>query len=192
METELESFLMYIENSGWLAPLLFIVLHVVRQILFIPVVAVCILGGILFGTFYGTIFSVIGLTLVSLVFYGLVQRVPWLKKKISMWKTRWMKDKEELNLTQILILRTMPFIHFHLMNAYLLEMSKNVREFTKLSLIASVPPAVMYTAFGHVIRELPWYVSIGLVLILVIIFLLSRNKSLQYKVRTWLPGRASS
>lgn len=60
--------LVIIEMGGVLSPLLFIILHLIRPMLFLPVVFICISGGILFGPIAGSIYSIIGITMASLLF----------------------------------------------------------------------------------------------------------------------------
>ena len=44
-----QSLEVFMDSVGWLAPFLFILLHLLRPLLFLPVIAVCIAGGYLFG-----------------------------------------------------------------------------------------------------------------------------------------------
>ncbi len=97
MEEHLERSLQFIEQSGWLAPLFFILLHVFRQVLFIPVLLVCLVGGYLFGTVYGSLYSMIGLTAVSLVFYALVHLFPSMRKRLTSLKQRFLKGTTSFN-----------------------------------------------------------------------------------------------
>src|SRR5690625_5676926 len=49
----------YIELGGLFAPVLFISFHLLRPLFFLPVVFICISGGVLFGTVAGAIYSLI-------------------------------------------------------------------------------------------------------------------------------------
>ncbi|WP_096202734.1 TVP38/TMEM64 family protein [Bacillus sp. FJAT-45350] len=181
MEHVVEGMVPVIENSGWLAPLLFIFLHVFRQVFFIPVVIICLLGGYLFGIVYGTIYSIIGLTAVSIVFYYIVKAFPSWLEKLSKMKNKWLGEREQLNLAQIMILRLMPLIHFHLVSLYLIETTKDFREYCKYSFYACIPPALAYTAFGHIISELPLQVGLAFVCMLAALFYFVGKKETQYK-----------
>ncbi|PSL44053.1 putative membrane protein YdjX (TVP38/TMEM64 family) [Salsuginibacillus halophilus] len=189
MEAFIDAAVAAIQDTGWMAPLLFLGAHILRQLLMLPVATIGILGGLLFGTFYGTLFSMIGLTIVSLMFYAAVKLWPALRRKLTEWKNKWMGGKEELTLAQIMILRCVPFLHFHLVNAYLMEISSNWRDYTKYSFIASLPPALIYTSFGHGIRELPWYVLLFITVVLVLLFLLSRSKTFTHRMKSFFASR---
>ena len=51
--------LAFIESAGYMAPIIFVLFHVLRQLLFIPVAVVCLAGGMLFGPLLGSILAVI-------------------------------------------------------------------------------------------------------------------------------------
>ncbi|WP_227936642.1 TVP38/TMEM64 family protein [Alkalihalobacillus deserti] len=176
MEGFLERSFLFIEQSGWLAPFFFIFLHVFRQIFFIPVLLVCLLGGYLFGTIYGSIYSIIGLTAVSMVFYGLIHILPSMREKLTKLKKRILKGKHQLTIPQMVIMRLMPFVHFHLVSLYLIESTKNFKTYSKYSFLVSIPPAVIYTASGDMIHELPLAGTIIFTLFLAVLFLFFRKK----------------
>ncbi|WP_100405063.1 TVP38/TMEM64 family protein [Bacillus solitudinis] len=176
MEEFLEQSYLFIEKAGWLGPFFFVLLHIFRQAFFIPVLVICLIGGYLFGTLYGSIYSVLGLTAVSVVFYGLIQIFPGIRGKLTRLKHRFLKDKQDLNLAQMMVMRLMPFIHFHLVSLYLIETTKNVREYTKKSFYVSIPPAIAYTAFGDMIHELPLAGTAIFALFLVLLFVLMRKR----------------
>ncbi|MDV2885883.1 VTT domain-containing protein [Alkalihalophilus pseudofirmus] len=176
MNEFLDRSLSFIEQSGWLAPLFFILLHVFRQAFFIPVLIVCLIGGYLFGTLYGSIYSIIGLTAVSVVFYGLVRIAPGLKRKLTNIKQHFFKGRQDWNLPQMMIIRMMPLVHFHVVSLYLIETSKGLKEYTKKSFLVSIPPAILYTAFGDMIHELPLAGTIVFAGFLLLLFMLFRKK----------------
>lgn len=160
-----------IEESGWLAPLLFILLHLFRPFLFIPVIVLCIAGGVLFGFIEGTILSFIGLSLMSLVFYKLINKFPKFRKGIARLKKNALHDRT-VSVSQMMILRIMPFVHFHLLSLYLMEMTKSFRQYMHYSMLGVILPALVYTGFGETITEIPLYLSTVLILILTDLFFL--------------------
>ena len=78
-----------VEAGGVLAPIVFIFFHIFRQFLFIPVSLVCMAGGILFGSVFGTIYSLFGLCLSSLFFYFVIGKLPKTHEKLSRLKRKW-------------------------------------------------------------------------------------------------------
>lgn len=159
----------FIAGFGWLAPLLFVLLHLLRPILFLPVVLVCIAGGVVFGFFEGALLSFIGLTAMSFVSYILVNKFPKFRKKMSRLKEKVFPDRH-LSVGQVMILRIMPFVHFHLLSLYLMETTKNFKEYMYFSALGLIAPAILYTAFGQVITEMPWYWTVAMGVLLVALF----------------------
>ncbi|PPA69314.1 TVP38/TMEM64 family protein [Jeotgalibacillus proteolyticus] len=178
MEQFDQSIELFIESAGWLAPVLFILLHLLRPFLFLPVIVVCIAGGVLFGFLEGALLSFFGLSLMSLVSYQLVNKFPRFRAKLSRLKDKVFRDRT-LSVSQVMVLRIMPFVHFHLLSLYLMEMSKTFKEYMYYSMLGVIMPAVLYTAFGELIRELPWYMTLIMLALLIGVFqLLGRlNKS---------------
>lgn len=72
-----------IDSNQMIAPVLFIAFHIIRPFLFIPVAFICITGGLLFGMTYGVVYSLIGVTLSSLLFYLVVQQTPSLLNDLN-------------------------------------------------------------------------------------------------------------
>ncbi|MDX1699481.1 MAG: hypothetical protein R3250_02630, partial [Melioribacteraceae bacterium] len=106
---------------------------------------------------------------MSLISYLLVMKFPRFRARVTRLKEKMFKD-HSITVTQVMILRIMPFVHFHLLSLYLIDMSKSLKEYMIFSMLGVVMPAILYTGFGEVITELPWYLSALLVLILGTIF----------------------
>jgi len=164
-----QSLEVFIDGAGWLAPVIFILLHILRPVLFIPVIVLCIAGGVLFGFIEGTILSFVGLSLMSLVSYKLVERFPRFKKNITRLKKKIFQDRT-LSVAQVMMLRIMPFVHFHLLSFYLMEMTRSFKEYMYYSILGVILPAVIYTAFGESITAFPWYITLLFLLIIVGIY----------------------
>lgn len=158
-----------IENAGWMAPILFLLLHLLRPLLFLPVIAVCVLGGVAFGFFQGAVLSYFGLLLMSAITYLLLNHLPEFHIKMTKLKER-VFGRRTLSVGQVMILRIMPFVHFHLLCFYLMDMTKNFKEYMYYSALGVTLPAVVYTAFGQSIAEFPWYMTLAFLFVLIAIF----------------------
>ncbi|TKD70373.1 TVP38/TMEM64 family protein [Pseudalkalibacillus hwajinpoensis] len=165
-----------VSNSGIYAPFYFIVLHFIRQFVFVPVSVVCIAGGVMFGALYGTIYSVIGITVVSTVFYLFVKRVPALFKKITRMKEKWMRKRMPMSVGQIAILRLVPFVHFHFISLCLIEVSKDFPGYLRSSIISNLPLALLYSFFGTAIRGFDPVLIVLILSGLAILFYLLRRR----------------
>ncbi|MBX0358992.1 TVP38/TMEM64 family protein [Halobacillus sp. Nhm2S1] len=139
----------WLEHQEAWAPLLFIAIHLLRPFLFLPVMIVCITGGVLFGPIAGSAYSVVGTMLSSLLFYRTIRLVPSGFKKLRALKEKWLNKNSHLTVKQVAVLRLVPFIHFHLLSYCLLEISADFKEYAKSSLFANLPLAVVYTSVGQ-------------------------------------------
>jgi uncharacterized membrane protein YdjX (TVP38/TMEM64 family) len=173
MDEQLTMVFILVESVGILAPLAFILFHLLRQFLFLPVAIVCIAGGILFGTVLGTVYSIIGLMLVSVIFYLVVNRMPKTLEKLYRIKVKWFGEYRNLTVGQIAILRLIPFIHFHLMNFCLMQRKKSFKEYVWGSFYSNIPLAFFYTIFGQFIsRFTPTMILVILFALTVFVYLL--------------------
>ncbi|HLR41043.1 MAG TPA: VTT domain-containing protein [Virgibacillus sp.] len=171
----------YIELGGLFAPVLFISFHLIRPLFFLPVVFICISGGVLFGTVAGTIYSLIGITLSSVAFYGIIHWMPKTLEKLLHLKQKLIGQQSSFTTPQIAVLRLVPFIHFHLLSVCLMEISAGFKDYTKSSLLSNIPLAFVYTSIGKWISNLsPLHVVVFLALLLPLIYLL-RSKEISIK-----------
>lgn len=179
MEEQLSTVFVLIEVGGIFAPLAFILFHTLRQVLFIPPMLVCIAGGMLFGVTFGTIYSVIGLTLNCFFFYLVIQRLPKTHHKLSGLKKRWFGEYRNLTLGQITVLRLIPFIHYHLLNFCLLEKRNNLKNYVKYAFISNIPLALFYTIFGQFISQFsPTIVVIILFALSILVYILRERMTI--------------
>lgn len=160
----------FIENAGWMAPFFFIILHLLRPILFLPVIAVCVAGGVAFGFVQGALLSFTGLVLMSAITYFLLNRLPRFHQRMTHLKERIFPDRT-LSVGQVMLLRIMPFVHFQLLCFYLMDMTKSFKEYMYYSALGLTLPAIVYTAFGQSITEFPWYMTIAFLFVLIALFL---------------------
>lgn len=190
VDDRLAMFLVIIETGGIFAPLAFILLHFLRQFLFLPVAIICVAGGVLFGTVAGTFYSIIGLFLSSFLFYVLINRMPKTHQKLSMIKKKWFGEYRNLTTGQVAILRLIPFIHYHLLSFCLLERYKSLKDYMKASFFTNIPLALFYTVFGEFIsRFTPTMILIILFSLSILVYVL-REKITVIKWREFFKATA--
>ena len=166
-----------VETGGVFAPLFFIALHLLRPLLFLPVVFLCITGGILFGVIPGIIYSVIGVTLSSFIFYKMAERMPDTMSRFVRMKQKLIGHRADLTTGQIAILRLIPFIHFHLLSLCILEISVHLKDYMRLSFASNLPLAVVYTSVGKSITEFSPLIAGSVVIgILPFLYILRRKE----------------
>ena len=160
--------LIVIEAGGWYAPVVFILFHVFRQFVFVPPAVVCIAGGLLFGIVPGILYSLVGLSGASILFYFLVRQLPGMMNKLSGLKKRLVGRFRDLNVAQVALLRLIPVIHYQLLSFCLYERKNRFKDFMLASFLANIPFVIFYTIFGEYVGEFDTVTG----LILMIAFLL--------------------
>ncbi|MDQ0220107.1 TVP38/TMEM64 family protein [Peribacillus cavernae] len=181
MNEELSFIVGFIGASSILAPFIFVTLHLLRQFLFIPVAIICISGGILFGPAAGTIYSILGLTLSSLLFYLVIRKFPKTMERLLKLKNK-LFGRRNLNVGQITVLRLIPFVHYHLLSLCLMEKKQGLKNFAYYSFLTNIPLAFFYTVFGSYISEFSPTMIVILLFSLTVLLYLMREK---YTVITW-------
>ncbi|HZH61557.1 MAG TPA: VTT domain-containing protein [Metabacillus sp.] len=170
-----------IQTTGFFAPIVFILFHMIRQFLFIPVAVVCVAGGILFGAQLGSVYSVIGLTGSSITFYFISKLFPALLKRLMKMKEKWLGTYTNFSIMQIMILRMVPFINFSLISLCVLDKAKTFGRYTKLSFLTHIPSTLCFTFLGASIQALPPVALVGIVVGLFILFYYFREKQVFIK-----------
>ncbi|MBS4216889.1 TVP38/TMEM64 family protein [Bacillus sp. FJAT-49711] len=176
MEEQLLIMLAFMEGTGILAPFMFIFFHVLRQFLFIPVVILCMAGGILFGSFLGTVYSMAGLLLLSALFYFCIRKMPGTHAKLMMIKYKWFGRYTKMTVGQIAVLRLIPFFHYHLLNLCLLERRPDFKGFMKGAFATNLPLAFFYTVFGEFITHFTPTIAVIIICSLFLLFYILREK----------------
>ncbi|MBW8351194.1 VTT domain-containing protein [Bacillus sp. IITD106] len=176
MNEQLLIMLAFMEGTGFLAPFIFIFFHVLRQFLFIPVVLLCMAGGILFGSFLGTVYSMAGLLLLSALFYICIRKMPKTYAKLMNIKYKWFGRYHKMTVGQIAVLRLIPFFHYHLLNFCLLERRPDFRGFMKGAFATNLPLAFFYTVFGEFITHFSPTMAVIIISSLLLLFYILREK----------------
>ncbi|WP_062110256.1 TVP38/TMEM64 family protein [Bacillus niameyensis] len=176
MDEQLLIMLAFVQGTGALAPFMFIFFHVLRQFMFIPVALVCMAGGILFGSVLGTLYSMVGLLLLSGLFYICIRRMPNTYERLIKIKYKWFGRYSKMTIGQIAILRLIPFFHYHLLNLCLLERRPDFKGFMKGAFATNLPLAFFYTVFGEFITRFTPAMSAMIILALLILFYIFREK----------------
>lgn len=176
MNEDLSLLLVLAETGGVFAPLAFILFHLLRSFIFIPVTVVVIAGGVLFGTVWGTIYSLIGLMGVSLFFFIFIERMPKTNERLIKLKNRWFGEYRNLTVGQIALLRLIPFIHYHLLSFCLMQRKPGFKEYMKASFITNIPIALFFTIFGEYISQFTPSIIILLLIALTCLIYLLREK----------------
>ncbi|WP_299089529.1 VTT domain-containing protein [uncultured Metabacillus sp.] len=181
IELAASSMLTAIETTGFFAPLVFILFHLIRQFLLIPVVVVCIGGGIIFGAELGAMYSVIGLTGSSITFYLMAKLFPALMSRFIKMKQKWFGEYTKLSIGQIMILRMIPFVNFSLISLCIIERAKTFQSYTKLSLVTHIPSVLCFTFLGASLQALSPIMLLVIFVVLAFLVYFFREKQVLIK-----------
>ncbi|MCZ8516953.1 TVP38/TMEM64 family protein [Paenibacillus filicis] len=140
----------WILSFGWIAPLLFIFLYTLRPLLLFPASVLSIAGGLAFGVWWGTVFTVIGATTgAALSFF--VARFLGNNAVRKKWTGSWSRLERKLRergFIYVLLLRLIPLFPFDLIS-YVAGVSKiRFRSFIYGTFIGIIPGTFAYNFLG--------------------------------------------
>lgn len=181
IELATSSVLTAIQTTGFFAPLVFILFHLIRQFFLIPTAVICVAGGVLFGAELGSMYSVIGLTGASITFFLFSKVFPTLIQRFVKMKVKWLGTYTNLSVSQIIILRMIPFINFSLISLCILEKAKTFGRYAKLSFLTHIPSAICFTFLGASIQALSPAYIIAILFVLVFLVYFFREKQVMIK-----------
>jgi uncharacterized membrane protein YdjX (TVP38/TMEM64 family)/rhodanese-related sulfurtransferase len=142
---------------GLWAPLGHIVLFALATILFVPGAIFGLLGGVLFGPFWGTALNLAGATLGAAAAFLVARYVAadWVRRKASGRLDRLITGVEAEGWRFVAFVRLVPLFPFNLTN-YALGLTRiSLKHYVLASLACMVPGTLAYTWLGHAGREAP-------------------------------------
>ncbi len=153
-QTLLEEF---VADRYWYAVLLYLACYVVAGALALPIaVMLTIVGGALFGVWWGTFYSIIGATAgATLSFLGVRYVIgDWLQENYKDRLDRFNDEFEQRGIYYLLSLRFLPLIPFFLVNILAGLTKVPVGEFLISTIIGVIPGAFVYAYAGESLASL--------------------------------------
>ncbi|UYZ21007.1 TVP38/TMEM64 family protein [Mesobacillus jeotgali] len=181
--------LIIVESGGWYAPVVFILFHVFRQFVFIPPAVVCIAGGLIFGVVPGIVYSLLGLSGASILFYFLMRQIPEMLNKLSRLKKRLVGRFRDLTVAQVALLRLVPVIHYQLLSFCLYERKSKFKDFMFASFLGNIPFVIFYTIFGEYVGEFDSATGLILMILFLVLAYMLREKITFIKWREFFDTR---
>lgn len=144
-------FLTQIRHSGWLAPLLFILIYCFATILFLPTMVLTLAGGVLFGTLFGTLLNLSGATLGAVCAFGISRYFAynWLSRHAKIKSHQLIRGVEKRGWQFAALLRLIPIIPFNLVNYGLGMTSIKFSQYLFTTAVFLTPGEIIYTYCGH-------------------------------------------
>jgi uncharacterized membrane protein YdjX (TVP38/TMEM64 family) len=145
----------WIDQAGFLAPLLFMVLYALATVSFFPGSVLTLLGGALFGPVLGTFYNLTGATLGALLAFLIARYLAsdWVEQKTTGRARTLVKGVEAEGWRFVAFVRLVPLFPFNLLN-YLLGLTRiPFLQYVIASYVFMLPGAIAYTYLGYAGRE---------------------------------------
>lgn len=175
-----QSMQQFIEDSGQLAPLFFMLAYILSTVLFLPGSVLTLLGGALFGPVLGTFYSLTAATLGAMLSFLIARYLAsdWVAQKSSGKLKQLMLGVESEGWRFVAFTRLVPLFPFNLLN-YALGLTKiSFSQYSLASYIFMLPGAIAYTYLGYVGKEaatggedLVQKILLGIGLLAIVIFI---------------------
>ena len=144
-----------IGNLGLLAPLGFMVVFALATVLFVPGVVFSLIGGALFGPFWGTLYNLLGASLGATLAFLAARYIAsdWVARKSAGRLKQLIAGVEAEGWRFVALTRLVPLFPFNLLN-YALGLTRiRLAHYVIATLICMAPGAAAYTWLGHAGRE---------------------------------------
>ena len=168
-----------IESYGMLAPLLYMIIYTLAPALFLPGLPITIVGGVLFGPFWGVVYTITSATMGACLAF-LVSRYlarDWIERRLR--SPRWKRLDEEVERhgwKVVAFTRLIPLFPFNLLN-YAFGLTK-VRfiHYAMATLVCMLPACIAFIVFSSslldVIRgRVSLTFVVGLVLVVIVMLI---------------------
>lgn len=147
---KLTMIIFWIQNLGWLAPILFIVLFSLVTLLFLPAAPLVLAGGAIFGPVWGTVLNLFSATIAAVAAF-LISRyfgTDWLSPKKSAALRRLSHRIEHHGWKSVAVMRLTP-APFSLVNYGFGLTQINLRLYALTTFLFLIPYKILATYFGY-------------------------------------------
>lgn len=144
-----------IGNLGALAPLAFMVIYALATVLFVPGMVFSLIGGALFGPFWGTLYNLLGASLGATLAFLAARYIAsdWVARKSAGRLKQVITGVEAEGWRFVALTRLVPLFPFNLLN-YALGLTRiRLAHYVLATLICMAPGAAAYTWLGYAGRE---------------------------------------
>jgi uncharacterized membrane protein YdjX (TVP38/TMEM64 family) len=177
----------WVLSFGMVAPIVYIILNVIRPFTLFPISVLSLAGGLAFGAIWGTVYTVFSATIGAIISFYIAKHLGsrWLKKKTDAASRieKWQKQLKEKGFFYIFLLRIIPILNFDLVS-YVAGISRlKLRSYIFATMLGVLPGTLAYNLLGDSFIKgngSVIAVALSLVLIVACIPLLIKNKR-------WIP-----
>ena len=150
-----DALVVWIQQLGWLAPLVFIATYAVAAVFFMPGLLFTLAGGVLFGPLYGTFYNLIGATLGATLAFLTARYVAheWVAQRTGNRLRQLIAGVEKEGWRFVAFTRLVPLFPFNLLNYALGLTNIRLSHYIITSFIFMAPSGAAYTYLGYAGRE---------------------------------------
>lgn len=140
----------WILSFGVWAPIMYIIIYTIRPLVFFPASVLSIAGGLAFGAWMGTLYTIVGATLGAMLSYYVAKTVgkSLVKKEWTGNAAKIQAQMEQNGFLYVLLFRLIPVINFDLIS-YMAAIAKvRFTSFALATLIGIIPGTFAYNFLG--------------------------------------------
>lgn len=165
----------WIESLGPLAPVLYIGIYALRPLIFFPASILTLTGGILFGAWFGTLYTLIGATLSAIVGYIMAERLRalWGKALPGKRLEAAQKQMETNGFLYVLWFRLVPFLNFDVVSYVAGAARVKWIPYITATVLGMLPGTIAYNFLGGSLLDGDWRVISAAVLVVILFTLAS-------------------
>ena len=141
----------WINELGWLAPVLFLILYCLASLMFLPTMVLTLAGGAIFGPVIGTILNLFGATFGAAFSFLITRHLiyDWFSKKRGERLNKLIAGVDQKGWMFVAVLRLFPIVPFNLVNYGLGVTGIKFRLYIITTFIFLIPAEIIYTYFGY-------------------------------------------
>ena len=150
-----DAVVVWLRGFGDASPLLFVGIYIVATVLFLPGGLLTLVGGAMFGTIPGALYSLTGATVGATLAFLIARYVAsgWVAARLHAKLPTMMREIESGGWKFVGMVRLVPIIPFNALNYALGLTPIRVSHYVWASFVFMLPGALAYSYLGHIGRE---------------------------------------
>jgi len=189
---ETEALRQLVEQSGIFGPLVYMFIYTIAPVLFFPGLPITIAGGILFGPFWGVLYTIIGSTCGACAAFLVSRHISsnWIETKLKSPRWHRLSDGvEKHGWKMVAFARLVPLFPFNLLN-YAFGLTKiKFRHYALATFLCMLPACIAFIVFSSSLLDLfrgkvspSFLVGAGLIVLVSLIPVLYRRYKKRWSV----------
>lgn len=145
-----------IDSFGGMAPLIFMLLCILRGLVFIPCGLLSTLGGMLFGPLTGTVFTLFGFTAGSVITFYLARGFGkgWAQRTLGNKYDKYDGYISKDSFCSVFLMRVVPILPFDVVSCIAGMSRTRLDKYILATLIGSLPGVFIYVFFGDSVKSM--------------------------------------